>query len=616
MNSTPAHRFDTAFKFLIAATLDAGVVFAAFALALLLRFDGDVPDESWEWYPLTAGLYAAGLILVGSLFGIYRTAWQYGGVPDVLNLSRVVAVPTVAGFVVLLFISPRPIPLSVVLIAGLLVFLGAATIKMAPRLSKWTPMSSMPSSSERLLIVGAGTTGQLLAREFQSNPQWRFKPVAFIDDDPRKQRHRVHGLAVVGTRRDIPAVVGRMNIDVVALALPSADPRVLRETVAICQSIGVAVRMVPGLDRVLSGEARASDLREVTVADLLGREQIEIDYSQCVQSIRGKRVLITGAAGSIGSELARQVLRLDPAALHLLDGNESGLHELYTELVRDSDTEIRLWIASITDRAKLSRIFAMATPQILFHAAAYKHVHLMEEHPDEAFDVNVAGTLNLFEEARVSGLEEVVFISTDKAVNPVSVMGATKRIGELLVRAMGQESDTTFCAVRFGNVLGSRGSVVSTFTRQIAEGGPVSVTHPEMARYFLSVEEAVSLVIQAGAFAEQGSIYILDMGEEIGIEDLARRMIRLKGEPDQPIEIVYTGERPGERFHEILVGDSEVLSETANPKVFRIHSERAPALVELAEQIRRIEAAEPESLTALTAAIHHLAQVDRQESSA
>jgi FlaA1/EpsC-like NDP-sugar epimerase len=610
MNSTPAHRFETAFRFIAAAALDLGVVFAAFALALLLRFDGDVPDESWEWYPATAALYGAGLILTGLFFGVYRTAWQYGGVPDVLNLSRTVAVPTIAGFIILVFISPRPIPLSVVLIAGLLVFLGATVIKMAPRLSKWTPMSSMPSSSQRLLIVGAGTTGQLLAREFQSNPQWRFRPVAFIDDDARKQRHRVHGLPVVGTRRDIPAIVGRMSIDVVALALPSAEPQVLRETVAICQSIGVAVRMVPGLDRVLSGEARASDLREVTVADLLGRDQVEIDYSQCVEAIRGKRVLITGAAGSIGAELARQVLRLEPASLHLLDANESGLHELYTQLVRNSDAEIRLWIASVTDRPKVARIFAIARPQMLFHAAAYKHVHLMEEHPDEAFDVNVSGTLNLFEEARLAGLEEVVFISTDKAVNPVSVMGATKRIGELLVRALGEESNTVFCAVRFGNVLGSRGSVVSTFTRQIEEGGPVSVTHPEMARWFLSVEEAVSLVIQAAAFAEQGSIYILDMGEEIGIEDLARRMIRLKGEPDRSIEIVYTGERPGERLHEVLIGESEVLSETANPKVFRIHAEEAPALIDLAERIRRIEAAEPESMTALTEAIHQLAQMD------
>jgi FlaA1/EpsC-like NDP-sugar epimerase len=610
MNSTPAHRFETAFRFIAAAALDLGVVFAAFALALLLRFDGDVPDESWEWYPATAALYGAGLILPGLFFGVYRTAWQYGGVPDVLNLSRTVAVPTIAGFIILVFISPRPIPLSVVLIAGLLVFLGTTVIKMAPRLSKWTPMSSMPSSSQRLLIVGAGTTGQLLAREFQSNPQWRFRPVAFIDDDARKQRHRVHGLPVVGTRRDIPAIVGRMSIDVVALALPSAEPQVLRETVAICQSIGVAVRMVPGLDRVLSGEARASDLREVTVADLLGRDQVEIDYSQCVEAIRGKRVLITGAAGSIGAELARQVLRLEPASLHLLDANESGLHELYTQLVRNSDAEIRLWIASVTDRPKVARIFAIARPQMLFHAAAYKHVHLMEEHPDEAFDVNVSGTLNLFEEARLAGLEEVVFISTDKAVNPVSVMGATKRIGELLVRALGEESNTVFCAVRFGNVLGSRGSVVSTFTRQIEEGGPVSVTHPEMARWFLSVEEAVSLVIQAAAFAEQGSIYILDMGEEIGIEDLARRMIRLKGEPDRSIEIVYTGERPGERLHEVLIGESEVLSETANPKVFRIHAEEAPALIDLAERIRRIEAAEPESMTALTEAIHQLAQMD------
>ncbi|MEX2238081.1 MAG: nucleoside-diphosphate sugar epimerase/dehydratase [Dehalococcoidia bacterium] len=607
MLSSAESRLTVTARFVAAAVLDLLIVYAAFALALFLRFDANVPNDSWEWYPASAGLYAAGFILVGTLFGIYRTAWQYAGVPDILNLSRTVAVPTAIGFGVLLFISPRPIPLSVVLITGMLVFLATATWKMSPRLSKWTPLSSYSASAQRLLIVGAGTTGQLLAREFQSNPQWRFRPVGFIDDDPRKLRHRVHGVPVVGSRRDLPALVGRLGIDMVAIAIPSAAPQVIREAVSVCQAINVPVRMVPGLERVLSGEARPSDLREVTVADLLGREPVETDYSQCVEAIRGKRVLITGASGSIGAELARQVLRLEPAALHLLDVNESGLHELYTQLVRDSDAEIKVWIASVSDRARLGRVFGVAEPQILFHAAAYKHVHLMEEHPDEAFDVNVVGTLNLFEEAQRNGLEKVVFVSTDKAVNPVSVMGATKRVGELLVKALGAEAKTTFCAVRFGNVLGSRGSVVSTFTRQIEEGGPVSVTHPEMARFFLSVEEAVSLVIQAAAFAEQGSIYIFDMGEEIGIEDLARRMIRLKGEPDRPIEIVYTGERPGERLHEVLVGDGEMLAETPNPKVFKIHSSDAPLYSELAEQIRRIERGGAESQAALRQAIHQLA---------
>ncbi|MPZ22591.1 MAG: SDR family NAD(P)-dependent oxidoreductase [Dehalococcoidia bacterium] len=599
---------NTVSRALPAVILDILVVFVAFALGLLLRFDGSVPGDSWEWYAPASAIYGALFVGAAWSLGIYRTAWRYGGIPDVLNLVKVTAIPTLFGFVALLFITPRHIPLSVVLIAGMLVFLGAATLKMSPRLALWMPMRGVPAASQRLLIVGAGATGQLVAREFGSNPQWRFRPVAFLDDDPKKQRQTVHGLPVVGTIRDLPAVVGRLGVDVVALALPSADPSVLREAVAVCQAIGVAVRMVPGLDTVVSGEARASDLREVTVADLLGRDQVQIDYTLCIESIKGKRVLVTGAAGSIGSELARQLARLEPASLHMVDTNESGLHEVYSSLIENADCEIRVWIASITDQAKMARVFAVARPQVLFHAAAYKHVHLMEEHPDEAFAVNIVGALNVFELAHRNGLDEAVFVSTDKAVNPVGIMGATKRIGELIVRALGAESATKFCAVRFGNVLGSRGSVVSTFTRQIDEGGPVSVTDPEMARYFLSVEEAVSLVIQAAAFAEQGNVYILDMGEEVGIDELARRMIRLKGyEPDRQIEIVYTGSRPGERLHEVLVGDSELLSDTDHPKVFRIRSEQPLLFNALAEEIREIERRDGESLAALARGIHRLA---------
>jgi FlaA1/EpsC-like NDP-sugar epimerase len=347
----------------------------------------------------------------------------------------------------------------------------------------------------------------------------------------------------------------------------------------------------------------------------LEREPLEIDYMECSKTVHGRSVLVTGAAGSIGSELSRQVLALGPASLHLLDNNESGLHDLLTELFPQSEgCEIKLWIADVADKGRLEKIFQAAQPEVVFHAAAYKHVPLMEDHPEEAFRVNVLGTLNLCQTALNYGTSKVVFISTDKAVKPTSVMGATKRIGELLIMTLGQQqSESTFCAVRFGNVMGSRGSVIPLFWRQIQMGGPISVTHPEVRRYFLTVPEAASLVIQAAAFAQEGQVYLLDMGEEVSIVALAEKMIRLGGLNREEVEIVYTGLRPGEKLNEELVSDSERLVGTAHPKVFLAERERPISISfqRLVSAIYKLQSQRDLDIAELSLRIHELALLDQ-----
>ncbi len=594
--------------------LDAVIVMACYAIALLLRFDGQIPQESWRWYLYLGPAIALGYLLANSLFGVYQAAWQYGGLRDVSVLAVAVGLATAVTFGVNFSFHHRPIPVSVNLISGALIFLAMGLLRVGPRLSAGNLLALLAGDSDarRVLIVGAGNTGQLLAREFLQNRRWQYRPVCFVDADPRKAGVRIHGVPVQGTAQDIPALVRRYGVDIVALAVPTLAGAELDGLLAICQAADVPVRIVPRLGDILSGKAQPGELREITMDDLLSRQPIDLDYGQCSQSVKDKAVLISGAAGSIGSELARQVLSFGPASLYLLDNNESGLHDLHLELLPSSgECELKVCIADVTDRPKVFRLFEACRPQVVFHAAAYKHVPLMEESPDEAFRVNVMGTLNVCQAAASAGIEKCVFISTDKAANPSSIMGATKRIGELLVAALSRDSDTIFCAVRFGNVIGSRGSVVPIFWRQIDRGGPISVTHPEVSRYFLTVPEAVSLIIQAAAFAQQGQIFMLDMGDEIRIVDLAAKMIRSKGRTVEDVGIVYTGLRPGEKLREDLVGEGERLVGTAHPKVLLMDSEWAQRCSgeELLADIRALDAGLREGVPDLAARIHALARL-------
>ena len=586
----------------------------SYAAALALRFDANVPGESWRWLSFAVPLIALGYIFANIVFGVYRTAWQYGSVVDVFNLGLAVSVVTVLAFGVNVMLEHRPIPLSVNLISGALIFLFMGLVKLSPRLTAGTalPFLGWGAPAKRVLIVGGGRTGQLLARELLHNRQWNYRPVCFVDDDPQKRGVRIHGVPVLGNRYEIPTLAQKHNIDLVALAIPSAGAEALHEVLAMCEAAKVPVRTMPGVPEIVSGRAKAGELREVTVDDLLSRDPVNLDRERCFHTLHDKSVVITGAAGSIGSELGRLIASFGPSALHLVDSNETGLHELRVELQRlEPNCQVRPWLASIADRGRTEQVFAAARPHVVFHCAAYKHVPLTQENPDQAFQVNVVGTLNVFRAAQRWRAERVVFLSSHTAVNPSSVLGATKRIGELLVKAMGGTGRTSLCAVRLTNVIDSRGSVLTTFWRQIQGGGPVSVTHPDVARYFLTVHEVAALIVQAAAQSNNGEVVVLDVGEATRIVELAEKMIRARGMvPGRDVEIVYTGLRPGEKLREDLVGPDEQLVGTGHPKIFLAQGHDLRRGAELLEGIAELESKLPESDDEIASRLHSLARLD------
>ncbi len=591
-----------------AVLLDMAVVVAAYVAALLLRFDGEVPRTNAVFVAKIVPAIAGGYILANLLFGVYRTVWAYGSIGDILALFRPVALVTLLVFAINFFVHERDLPQSVVLIAGALVFPGMAMVKMRTRLLARVPWAAV--ASRRMLIVGAEQTGQLLARELQNTPELNYQPIGFVDDDARKHHTRIHGLPVLGPVSELETIIRKRDAEAVAIALKGARGADVRAIVAVCQRLNVPVRMVPGMDNWMLG-GHHDALRDITLDDLLGRDPVAIDFAACSQTVKDSVVLVTGAAGSIGSELCRQVLTFQPRELHLLDNNESGLHDLSLELGPESgQTVLKLWIGDISDTAKVDSIFNRVRPELVYHAAALKHVPMMEDHPDEAVRVNVLGTLNVARAAREYETRRFVLISTDKAVRPSSIMGATKRIAEVLVLAFARESELTgFAAVRFGNVMGSRGSVVPTFMRQIERGGPVTVMHPEMMRYFITIPEAVSLVIQAGTFGGHGNIYMLDMGEEINILELAERMIRLRGlRPGDDIEVVFTGPRPGEKLREELVADFEQMAATDHPKVMRLSASVEVTESEIQRLIDELIVAASGDLDELRRRIHLVAR--------
>ena len=591
-----------------AMLLDVVVVGAAYAAALLLRFDGSVPHASAVFAAKVFPFIALGYVLANTLLGVYRTVWAYGSIGDILALFRPIVLVTILIFAANFWVKERDIPLSVVLVGGSLTFLGMAMVKMRTRLLMRLPWGT--GSSRRLLIVGADRNGQLLARELQADPELDYQPVGFVDNDPKKRNTRIHGIRVLGPVSLLEQIIRRRDAEVVAIALARPQGSAIREIVAVCQRLNVPVRMVPGVDHWVEGRGRDA-LRELTLDDLLGRDPVQVDFAACSKSVCDRVVLVTGAAGSIGSELCRQVLNFQPRELHLVDNNESGLHDLSLELNASApQTALKLWVANVVDEQKMDEIFRRARPDLVYHAAALKHVPLMEDHPDEAFRVNVLGTLNVARAARTYQVGTFVLVSTDKAVRPTSIMGATKRIAELLVLALSRESElTNYAAVRFGNVMGSRGSVVPTFMRQIERGGPVTVMHPDMMRYFISIPEAVSLVIQTGTFGGHGNIYMLDMGEEINILELAERMIRLRGlRPGEDIEIVFSGPRPGEKLREELVADFEQMQSTNHPKVMRLTASVAVTEAEVCRLIDEMAADQWGDKDQLRSRIHLVAR--------
>jgi len=449
----------------------------------------------------------------------------------------------------------------VLVLGAALNVLGIGAIRFQNRLFAVRRRSTLTEPG-RVLIVGAGEAGAMVLKDIFRNPSLGLHPVGLIDDDSRKVGRSLHGVRVLGTRKDIPSIASRFSVDQILLAVPSATSELVRSVAMLAEEADVTVRVLPTVGRTVNGQVGVRDIRDLSIEDLLGRTQVRVDLESVSAMMRGRRVLITGAGGSIGSEIARQVLALEPAEVILLDHDETHLHDVQLDL-----PQATTHLADIRDRHGMFELFNQLRPQVVFHAAAHKHVPILERYPEQALQTNLIGTANVADAAAANGVERFVLISTDKAVKPESVMGASKWFAEQVVRGL-SGNGCTFCCVRFGNVLGSRGSVIPTFLRQIAKGGPVTVTDPEMTRYFMSVQEAVQLVLQAGALARGGEVFTLDMGEPVKILDLARRLIRLSGRvPDKEIEIQISGVRAGEKLREDLFDASEESVTSSHPSI-------------------------------------------------
>ncbi len=676
---------------------DSLTIILTLSLAVAFRFEGDVPFSEVIFLcyaiPPVILLYCS----VNIFFGLYAHLWRYENANAVFTIVTSVATSTIILFMVALLGNLRlNLPLGVVLLNGLLSIETFTAVRYRQRLLTGILRrlhKAVMHPEHRVLIIGAGEAGHILARQFETfSQQYRYQLVGFVDDNPQKLNLKVQGGRVLGNRWDIPKLVMEYQVSLIIVAIHKLPGPVLRDVLSICLATDAQIKILPNFLGEMDNLNDTLPIKDITPEDLLGRPTQSVNQAACREIINGKVVLVTGAAGSIGSELCQQICQLHPRQLLLLDNNETGLYDLAmmlrskaancAESLSDNRLPLTSIIADVTHQAKLETIFATYHPQVIFHAAAYKHVPLMEEHPDEAVRVNVSGTKNLVELATRYSAERFVFISSDKAINPSSIMGATKRLGEMMLmdgglpidnngngyhftngysatngngyqtnghsttngnghqtnghsasNGNGHQTDgngtakpsngqlkitkpsTLFAAVRFGNVLGSRGSVVPTFTRQIDEGGPITITHPDMNRYFMSIAEAVSLVIQAATLTKGGDIFMLDMGQELRITDLAHKMIRLRGlRPGVDIQIVYTGLRPGEKFHEELLAPTEERESTSHPSIFRIQSRQWVGKATLTNQVPRLlELANLQRKEEMTALLWHLVKTKSNE---
>lgn len=554
-----------------------------------LRFDGATPDWAvalqFQTLPILL-VYRAGFLVY---FRSYESLWRYTSMWDLRNLGLATLCSSLLFFVTIRWgLGLAAYPRSVYIIDALLMVLFAGGMRLAPRLRREFAWSR---GSRRVLIYGAGDAGEAILRDLRGRPFEGYRPIGFVDDDTLKTGRRIHGVPVLGGSAQLPEIMEQHTPHVVLVAIPNVEPAVLRSLVRTLLPYRATIKIIPNLRRLLNGRIELSQIRNLGVEDLLKRKPVDIDKAGIRHLFAGKCVMVTGAGGSIGSELCRQIATCEPVMLVLYERYENNLYAIRNELVQYGHGErIATTIGDITDESRLTAVMAHYRPQIILHAAAHKHVPLMEANPCEAVKNNVGGTRLVSRMAHRFKVERFIMISTDKAVNPTSVMGATKRVAEMVVQEIGQVSETCFTTVRFGNVLGSNGSVVPLFLEQIRAGGPVTVTHPEVRRYFMLISEAVQLVLQAAVHAESGATYILDMGEQIRVVELARNLIRLSGYmPDDEIPITFVGLRPGEKLFEELVG----LGETVGPsKVEKIQRVSPGALPEGGELLRQVTALE------------------------
>lgn len=550
-----------------------GVILALMPLvALLVRFEGVMPDKELALMLAWIPWFVTVSLVVFYAYGMYHRIWHYARVRDLVAIVGAVSLSVAIVFVLDIFTGTR-IPRSIYVLSWMLSIGSVGMSRLAFKIN-WDNLSDGLDSDvqkKQVLIVGAGDAGAMMMREIEQNDAATMNIAGFIDDDVRKQGSRLSGFPVLGTTDDIVAVSKEKCVDEIIIAMPSAAGSVIRRIADICRLTGCQVKIMPSLLEMTDEHINVRKLRDINIEDLLRRDPIHLDFEKITGYIAGKTVLITGAGGSIGSEISRQISRVGAREIILLGRGENSIYEIYQELkVKFPDQLYRTVIANITDAQRMEEVCARYQPQVVFHAAAHKHVPLMEIQPVEAVRNNVFGTKNVAELADRFGSEIFVLISTDKAVNPTSVMGATKRCAELVLQEINQHSSTKFVTVRFGNVLGSRGSVVPLFEKQIAAGGPVTITHPEMTRFFMTIPEAVQLVLQAGSQAEGGEVFLFDMGKPVKIKDMAYDLIQLHGlKPDKDIKLVYTGLRPGEKLYEELLTSEEGTSSTRHEKIFK-----------------------------------------------
>ena len=604
---------------------DAAVIVLALYLAFVLRFDGTIPARYVSFFGWIVLFALAIKIPIFAALRMYRFVWAYVGVVEVTNAFLACFFGALALGAVLFALHDWPllsgVPRSILAIDFALVLIGVVGIRLSKRLLRQARRSGAKQSHRRrALIVGAGDAGAQLVRAIQGERQAAFWPIGFVDDDPGKRGVAIHGVRVLGPRDRLPDLIRSHRAEAVIIAMPSAPSAVIRETVNLArQGEAREVKIVPFLSELYTGEVKVSEVREIEPEDLLGREQVAIDTHALERFLAGKAVLITGAAGSIGAELCRQVLRFKPRRLLALDFDETGLFHLERELGRRfPERDFAISVGDVRDRGRIVELFRAESPEVVFHAAAYKHVPLMEAFPGEAVKTNVFGTKVLASVARESGVAAFVFISTDKAVNPTSVMGATKRLAEMVVLTELGGTPTRGMAVRFGNVLGSRGSVLPVFAEQIRHGGPVTVTHPDMKRYFMTTAEAVLLVLQAAAMGRGGEVFLLDMGEPVRILDLAKDLIRFHNlEPDRDVPIVFTGVRPGEKLFEEVLTAEEGAEMTAHKLVFVAKLEPPGDRTRLDDGLGRLrEAAEIGTKDAVLSLLRALVPTYRNEPAA
>lgn len=540
-------------------------------LSMCLIFNFNIPNKYVDIIKSHMFVYVFATLIVFYIFKFYSSLWRYASIEEMLSVViACIIVTSIWGTV--FYMYEESIPIGFYIVNALILTISTGGVRFAYRvLRRIKGKFGVTEECSRVLVIGGGLAGAMVIKEMRNNPQIKKIPVAVIDDDISKKGRQIHGVLVYGTREDIEKAIQEKKVDEIIFAMPSISNLEKKELVDVCKNTKCKLKTLPGMYELIDGRVDIKKIRDIQIEDLLGRDSVKVDLEEVSGYLENEVVLVTGGGGSIGSELCRQISRFNPKELIILDIYENNAYEIQQELKRRYEDKLNLdvIIASVRDKARMEEIFKKHKPNVVFHAAAHKHVPLMEDSPTEAIKNNVFGSMNVAKLSDKYSVKKFVLISTDKAVNPTNIMGATKRTAELIIQTLDKCSKTEFAAVRFGNVLGSNGSVVPLFKRQILEGGPVTVTDPEIIRYFMTIPEAVQLVIQAGAMASGGEVFVLDMGDPVKIADLAKDIIRLSGfEPDVDIEIKYTGLRPGEKLYEELLMAEEGLTSTKHEKIF------------------------------------------------